>query len=436
MRKLALAVGLVVGLGVTAPAHAVIGGNDDVPAATLLLPYFQVDPDGTAATGTTTLMSINNASATAILAHVTVWSDLAVPVMAFNMYLTGFDAQTLDLQQVLTGHLPRTASAGQDQQDMISPHGDFSQDINFASCTGQLPPPDTLDPDFIAHIRASLSGGNSSLLGGCAGRSFGDTRLRGYITVDTVNNCTLRFPGDPGYFAPGGSGDVTLQNVLWGDYLQIDRATGKANADNLVAIEASFTDPLVTTPGNYTFYGRLVDFNASDGREPLGTAFALRYFNTGAGFPRHTTLVGWRDPKIRQIPFACGTNPPWFPLSQEQIVVFDEEENPELPPSSPVAPPPPGTVLIPFPGATQRVRIGSSDFPVGFQRGWVFLNLNTAVTGSTNPPMHEGIAQAWVTLLQVDADTAAYGVRGHTTIGYRAIQLQNASSFNNYHVGF
>src|SRR3954451_14190701 len=47
------------------------------PSATLLLPYFEVDL-GASGTGQTTLFSINNASATAALAHVVVWSDLSV----------------------------------------------------------------------------------------------------------------------------------------------------------------------------------------------------------------------------------------------------------------------------------------------------------------------------------------------------------------------
>jgi len=32
---------------------------------------------------------VNNSSAQALLAHVTIWSDLSVPVLATNIYLTG-----------------------------------------------------------------------------------------------------------------------------------------------------------------------------------------------------------------------------------------------------------------------------------------------------------------------------------------------------------
>src|SRR5262245_32657303 len=106
-RAVVLVFGFV--LAFAASARAAIGTIDAVPAATLLLPYFEVDLGDP--NGVTTLMSINNASATAVLAHVTVWSDLAVPTLAFNVYLTGYDVQTINIRDVLNGSLPFTASA-------------------------------------------------------------------------------------------------------------------------------------------------------------------------------------------------------------------------------------------------------------------------------------------------------------------------------------
>src|SRR4051812_26910671 len=140
MKRAAFLLALACLLTLAGQASAVICTVDDVPGATLLLPYFEVDLANP--TGVTTLFSINNASATAVLAHVVVWSDLSVPVLDFNVYLTGYDVQTVNLRDILVnGVLPRTASAGQDPGDAISPKGSFSQDINFASCTGLLPPP-------------------------------------------------------------------------------------------------------------------------------------------------------------------------------------------------------------------------------------------------------------------------------------------------------
>jgi hypothetical protein len=255
MRNCAIVL-LLAGLLASTPARAVICTVDEVPAATLLLPYFEVDLGNQWGNGT--LFSINNASATAVLAHVVVWSDLSVPVLDFNIYLTGYDVQTINLWDVLHGTLPRTASAGQDPGDTISPKGTFSQDINFASCTGLLPAPQ-LPASFVEHLRLSLTGQSSPVLGGrCAGRAFGDNIARGYITVDTVNNCTLRFPGDPGYFGSGGTGDATNQNVLWGDYFYVNDLQNFADGNPLVHIEASATDPQTSVAGQYTFYGRYV----------------------------------------------------------------------------------------------------------------------------------------------------------------------------------
>src|SRR5687768_14464504 len=128
---------LIAFLALAGAASAEIGTIDDVPAATLLLPYFEVDLNST--NGVTTLFSINNASATAVLAHVTVWTDLSVPVLDFDVYLTGLDVQTINMRDVLNGILPFTADNGADLQDGLdddSPKGDLSQDINFPGGTG------------------------------------------------------------------------------------------------------------------------------------------------------------------------------------------------------------------------------------------------------------------------------------------------------------
>jgi hypothetical protein len=411
---------LLASLVAAAPARAVICTVDEVPAATLLLPYFEVDLDNRWGSGT--LFSINNASATAVLAHVVVWSDLSVPVLDFNIYLTGYDVQTILLWDVLQGNLPRTASDGQDPTDTISPQGDFSQDINFASCTGLLPAPQ-LPASFVEHLRLSLTGQASPVLGGrCAGRAFGDNIARGYITVDTVNNCTLRFPGDPGYFGSGGTGDATNQNVLWGDYFYINELQNFADGNPLVHVEASATDPQTSVAGQYTFYGRYVGWTAADNREPLATSFATRYV-TGGTFSGGSDLIVWRDSKVNQAPFTCpvspGLRPAWYPLGQEGIVIFDEEEQPQVAQSFPVSPQPPQTGLIPFPAEAQRTVVGGADLPVPFAFGWLYLNLNTAVAAAgANPPEDPSAAQAWVTV-QMKA-------QGRFSVGFDAIQLDSA----------
>jgi hypothetical protein len=416
--KVALAV-LACLLAWVVPASAAICNIDVSPAATLLLPYFEVDLNNP--NGLSTLVSVNNSSALAVLAHVTIWSDLSVPVLAFNIYLTGYDVQTINLRDiVVSGVLPQTASTAQDPSDTISPKGPKSQDVNFASCTGQLPPP-PLPGSFIQHVQLALTGKASPVFNNlCAGRNLGDNIARGYVTVDTVNNCTLRDASNPTYF----SSDISFQNVLWGDYIYANSGQSFANGGALVHIEASTTDPATTTAGRYTFYGRYVGWNASDHREPLATNFGARYAVNGT-FSGGTSFVVWRDPKANQIPFACPAsvaNPAWYPLSVEGVDVFDEQEHVQVPVPFPFPPPPPLLGFGFFPAATQRTTINGPAFPVPFSFGWIFLDLNTTITGNSNPPFDPAAAQAWV-IYDMDAN-------GRFSVGFEALRLDSACAPN------
>jgi hypothetical protein len=438
--KRVLAVALVLAmLGWAVPARAVIGTIDEVPAATLLLPYFEVDLNNP--NGLTTLFSINNASATAVLAHVIIWSDLSVHVLDFNVYLTGYDVQTLNLRDIIVnGNIPQTASAGQDPNDKISPKGPKSQDINFASCTNILPIA-PLPAAFTQHMQLALTGKASPLFNGqCAGQNINDNIARGYITVDTVNNCTLRFPGAQGNVQGDPPGplyitqDLTFQNVLWGDFFIVNAVANFAQGGPLVHIEASTTDPKTAVPpglpGIYTFYGRydVPGWNGADHREPLATTFATRYFNGGL-FAGGTDLLVWRDSKVDQNPFTCpaqNARPPWYPLGQEGIDIFDEQEQVVGPPPCQVSPCQSLPSLLPFPAETQRTHVNGASFPVPFNFGWLYLDLNTTVaTAGQTPGLTDvGAAQAWV--------IATYSSFGHFAVGVNGIQLDNASAANHF----
>lgn len=398
----------------------------DRPAATLLLPYFEVDLAD--AQGSNTVFSVNNSSASAALAHVTIWSDLAVPVLAFDVYLTGYDVQYVDLRKVLAGHLPRTASDGQDPADTANPddgisnQGQLSQDINFASCTGILPAP-PLGASYATHMRRALTGQSSAFFADrCSGLDHGDRKARGYVTIDSVNACSILTPATPGY-----SAFLDTRNILWGEFFYLTprlAANGATFGEGgaLVGIQADLSDPEVTVPGEYTFYGRYVAWTAADKRQPLATTFGARYFS-GAPFSSKTQLVAWRDPKVNQQPFVCGTLPGWYPLAQEQMVVFDEFENPFVTPTPPVFPPPPGPFTLPFPAAAQRVKIGTNLLPVPFPSGWIYFNLKTAVAlAGANPPEDPVAAQAWVYVIQ--------DPKGRFNLGYPAMQLDSAANAN------
>jgi hypothetical protein len=425
MRRAIVCLGLALGsiLAAASPGNAQVPPPiSNRPAATLLLPYFEVDLDN--AQGANTIFSVNNASATAVMAHVTIWSDMGVPVLNFDIYLTGFDAQRVNLRSVLLGTVPVTASDGQDPADSISPQGPISQDINFASCNGNLPNP-PLSASVVAHARAALTGKPSPVLGGlCAARDHGTPSIaRGYVTVDTVTQCNSLFPSDPGYFV----GVASFQNILWGEYMMVDQSKEFAFADSLVHILADFgnSDPDLSI-GRYTFYGRFVSWTATDDREPLSTKFQARFiaakdFKSVAKarrrpyLPPGTELIVWRDPKAPTAnAFNCASKPTWFPLNQSQILFFNEQEAAEQPPFS----------AVPFPGVTQRVTVGSIDLPVTFYSGMVHLNLNTFVLAGPGPPLVDpSTAQAWVTVLQ----RALQGPNGgRYEAGFRAIRLDSA----------
>jgi len=373
-------------LAVAAPALADDPCSvDNKPAATLLLPYFEVDLNPS---GMNTLFSINNASAAAMIANVVVWTDLGVPTLGFQVYLTGYDVQTLNLRDVFNGRLPRTASRGQDPNGDISPQGQLSQDLDVASCAGTLPYQD-LPASFVTHLQMAHSGRFSSVFNGCAGQYLGDTRLRGYVTVDTVSGCTLKYPSDPGYFGPGGV--ATNANVLWGDYFYVDPANKYSDGENLVRIKAF---PGAFRAGDATFYGRYVGRSGADARQPLPTSWGSRYVN-GGDFSGGTDVVVWRDSGRTVTPFACGTHPAGFPLLLASEVTFDEEEQPVLPqlfPGSPGSPQPAPEHTV-FPAEANKLHLGSPVFPLPFNFGWLFFDLNVP-----NPSSPEGrdVRQSWM----------------------------------------
>ncbi|MEM9593644.1 MAG: hypothetical protein AAGD06_05250, partial [Acidobacteriota bacterium] len=86
-----LVLAVVLGIGATAPPPAAASACtlDNVPAATLLLPYFEVDLDSLS--GTTTVFSIHNAWPEATVAHIIFWTDWGAPTINFDVFLTGYD---------------------------------------------------------------------------------------------------------------------------------------------------------------------------------------------------------------------------------------------------------------------------------------------------------------------------------------------------------
>lgn len=391
----ALVVVLTVFLCLPSTALGVVGAPDVAPASTLLYPYFEVDPSDP--NGVTTLLTVVNSSATAALAHFTLWTDLGVPTETFNVYLTGYDVQAINLRDILVqGLAPRTASAGQDPTGTISPKGPVSQDINFASCSGSRDP-DELDPygddgpapgfglppdvpwlgaERLAELRRAHSGQALlstawSAAGRCVSTSRGDGILRGYVTVDTVNSCTSLTPIAPSYFT-----FVTFQNVLFGDFLVVDPSQNFAEGEAAVHVESYPWDFAGLSASTPTFYGGYGGDAWQTRLEALPTRFVVPWGN-GSG------LVTWRS--AEQIPpadgWACGGALSPYPLDVAGVAVFDTEEN-----ALGFAP------GLSFSVAAQSDAVNEAGFPgTGAGKGGVlFVDLRTTTPTGAFGTRHQG----------------------------------------------
>ncbi len=393
------------------PAQAAIGTTDVVPAATLLLPYFEVDLANE--NGMQTAIRFTNTSASAVLVNVTLWTDLGVPTFNFPVYMTGYDTEEIDLRLLFKGIRPVTASAGQDPTNTISPKGIYSQDINFASCNGILPFSGVLPAATVTALRNAHTGQGSTLLSGnCGGVPQGDNIARGYVTLDSVNSCGGTFPSDPSYI----NNTIDNRNVLTGTATYLNRSQNLAYGEPLVHVESSYNNPLVTetdyavpVANNNTFYGRYTSaaYNSRDNREPLASTTQARFLNGGV-FTAGTDVVVWRDPGVAVAPFACNAGlPAPFPLPQAQVVAFDEQENPTL-----VT----GNV---FPYAAQRVAVSTLT-----NKTFGYLRMN--LTLATGVPAVAGRQQSAVSVRHTA--TGAFGG------ALSAAQITNASepASNNY----
>src|SRR5215212_5831897 len=94
--------------GATLPASTPSTTNNDdacdigvYPAASLLVPHFEVDISAPAATAKTTLFTIVNTTRIPQIANVTLWTDWAYPVTTFDLFLTGYDVQAINMYDIV-----------------------------------------------------------------------------------------------------------------------------------------------------------------------------------------------------------------------------------------------------------------------------------------------------------------------------------------------
>jgi len=413
--------------------------NDDscdignAPAATLLLPYFEVDPNPTVQ-GQTTLFTITNVTRYPQIAHVTVWTDWSFPVLDFNIFLTGYDVQAINLYDVIVRGVVAPPNGTSYTSNTVPTPGALSlgnnanNNIQYANgpCTnlpGQLP------ASLVTAVRTALTTGvynPGPPTTACSTAGGQHANAIGYVTVDVAADCSTKFPNDPTYFDVG-SGEILFDNVFIGDFEQLGPAAAGTGASSsfdgagnpMVAIRAvpegggAGIGTATTAPGTnlpYTFYDRYTPATnrTIDRRQPLPSTFAARYIQGGTG-AFATNFKIWRE-GVTGAAASCASYVANGVLPIGEIVRFDEHENPFTLGTGPTCSPC-NSVLPTLPEASstntasaQYPTLGGTD--VG---GWMYLNL-------TNGDASNGV-------------TARYSVTGHPS-GTITV-APNASVFGN-----
>lgn len=379
--------------------------NDDsceianFPAATLLLPYFEVDFNSPPETARTTLFTIANTSRLPQIVHLTLWTDWSFAALDFNIFLTGYDVQSINLYDIfkkgiiapnVTGTGGGTSSNTTVPTNPSAGSQPFANDANpnvtsLMDCSnlpGIIPTQYLIDIDKIF-----TTGTVGTIIGAGCTRPVGGVHANaiGYVTMDVIAVCSTSLPGDPGFFA-----QLLYDNVLTGDYQDVNPnpVTGNyAGGNPLVHIRAvPEGGPAGSVPGTnlpFTFYDRYtagIVPRTIDRRQPLPATFAARFIQGGTtGF--NTNYKIWRE-GISFNGTSCAANGVILnsALTITEVVRFDEHENATTlaPPNQIISPPvTPGANVLPETSATSTA---SGHYPMlsssGDVAGWMYLNLD------------------------------------------------------------
>jgi hypothetical protein len=382
----------------TASALAGVTTNNDdscdiawQPAATLLLPYFEVDFQSPQTAATQTLFTIQNTSAIPQIARATLWTDWGFPAYSFPVFLGGYDVQGFNLYDLfaggtvvktsIDGPVPLNPSFGS-QPAPNNANPNFLADV--ANSCHDIPAP--LTQSLLDELRRMFTTGKTTTgctIGGAHANAIG------YATVDVVATCAARNPTSSGYFSI-----LLYDNVLTGDYQQLvprgdhSYAQGSALVHIRAIPEGGPAGAVTATNLPYTFYDHLTTREATrkvDRRQPLPSAFAPRWIAGGPG-GLNTTLKIWRE-VMTPPDAACTEYVRNFNIPVRDRARFDEQENATLMSFCPFECP-----LPPGPSATSAIPLNSYLLPPpstsGDSGGWLYLNLD-GLDG--NRPL-----QAWV----------------------------------------
>lgn len=425
MAIMAVAGSAFAGQGIVANATFPTGSpattnNDDscdisvAPAATLLLPYFEVDVANAA--GETTLFTITNVSQEPQIAHVTVWTDRSFPVLDFNIFLTGYDVQAINMYDIIVrGKIAEPGTSSDTVEGRRSLDNDLgNRNAAFSTLNCDRLAVNIREP-LLTDLRNALTNGRyGATSGACAAVGNVHTNAIGYVTIDVAPNCNTSLPVDAAYYV----NNLLYDNVLIGDYQQVNSSQNFAQGNPMVHLRAV---PEGGEPGQFTtnfrrtFYSRYQAGGTADRRQPLPSTFAARWIN-GGSTNFFTSFKIWRE-GLTVGNTGCSVAPN-ATIAITEFVRFDEDENPTtFTPDEIISPVPTGGVSLP---ETSRRSSADSIYPPnpdGAVGGWMYLNLDSG-TG-TNPPV--GIAsQNWV-IVSMSAD-------GRYSVDFDAAWLGNGCS--------
>ncbi|HEX2834308.1 MAG TPA: hypothetical protein VHW00_14965 [Thermoanaerobaculia bacterium] len=389
----ALSLSLALSLGSSlfaANAPSTIANDDScdvavMPAATLLLPYFEVNFRQNQSE--TTVLTITNVTSTAQVARVTFWTDRSYPVINFNLYLTGYDTIRLNLFDIIArGIIAPDLGTG----SAISPEGPYSgpnPNLDLSRCD-ELP--GAIPQVYVRRMQEALANGNVPAFGslpGCPNVGGVHTNAVGYATIDVVRTCGFLFPSDPGYI----ENEIAFDNALTGDYEQVNPTAGTEASNPLVHLRAIRKESNGKTEFPRTFYSRYQNGGTADARQPLPSTFAARWVDEPS---KQTSYKIWRE-GVTGANAACGDYPANGAIPVSEIVVWDEEENVEGATTSATLP---EAALVSIADPSVFPRAGNAT------AGWTYFNLdNGALDGKAT--------QNWVIVSNraSDNDAAALG---------------------------
>jgi hypothetical protein len=394
---------LLLALSASLSLPAATRHNDDscdvavLPAATLLLPWFGVDFNAPQTVARTTIFTVVNTSQRPQIARVTIWTDWAWPVVSFNLFLTGYDAQGVSLYDIIArGTLPATSS-GTPSGSRSLPNDANPNFKSGAAFSCAQPPFNPIPAGILTDIRTALTVGRIASCGGRVGGTHFDAE--GYVTIDLVGDCDLAIPTDPAFYD-----DLLYDNVLTGDYAWIDPNPTSGNfagGTPLVHIravpEGGAAGVVAATNLPYTFYDRYTPAaaRARDRRQPLPSAFVTRVIEGGTG-TFNTDLRIWREGVVAaSAPCGDYNANAGTAMIVTQNVRFDEHENPTM--AVGFSDPPNPFALTPILPPASSVSSSPGIFPPlstsGDLGGWLYLNLNNAGSTAYSRPR---ASQNWV----------------------------------------